>query len=63
MKANNGKLKDNSPMPDQGKFESVKMANIPAKHLLFLYDNKKCSAKVKEYIEDNLKDLRDEVSY
>lgn len=60
MKGIFGKLKDDSKMPDQGKFEGVKLCNIPASHLIWLFDNKKCSAKVREYIEENYSVLMQE---
>lgn len=53
-------LQDTSPMPDNGKYKGVPMTNIPAYHLLWLYDNNKCSPMVRRYIIDNLDDLEDE---
>lgn len=60
MKSTEITLNDNSPMPF-GKHKGVKMANVPASYLLWLYDNDKCSSCVKEYIEDNLDVLRIEI--
>ncbi len=52
------KLKDGDLMPDSGQhFNKTKMANIPDSDLLWLYHNKKCSPRVRKYIEDNLEDL------
>jgi len=53
-------LTDESEMP-YGKFKGEKMANVPASHLLWLYDNDKASPAVKEYIEDNLDVLRKDI--
>jgi uncharacterized protein (DUF3820 family) len=50
------KLDDESPMP-WGKFKGEKMVNVPASYLLWLYDNNRGSAEVKEYIEDNMQAL------
>ena len=53
-------LADESPMPF-GKHKGEKMANVPASYLIWLYDNRKCSSDVKEYIEDNLDILQIEI--
>lgn len=52
-------LNDNSLMP-YGKYKGEKMANVPARYLLWLYDENKCSQHVREYIEDNLEILEEE---
>ena len=57
----NLKLTDESLMP-YGKHAGEKMANIPPKDLLWLWDNDKCSAPVRLYIKENLEDLRNDVS-
>jgi uncharacterized protein (DUF3820 family) len=36
-----------------GKYKGVKMANVPASYLIWLYENSKCDKQVKEYIKDN----------
>lgn len=54
------KLTDNSPMP-WGKFQGVKMANVPAKYLLWLNDSGKASSDVKNYIIENLDVLKKEI--
>lgn len=46
-------LTDNSLMPF-GVYKGEKMANVPAKYLMWLYDNNKCNQPVKEYIEENM---------
>lgn len=46
-------VEDSTPMPDNGKYKGIKMIDIPASHLIWLYDNNKCSAKVREYIKEN----------
>jgi len=45
-------LTDKDLMP-YGKWMGHKMANVPADYLLWLYDNDKCNAPVKKYVEDN----------
>lgn len=52
-------LSDNDPMPF-GKHQGTKMANVPADYLLWLHDNNKCNASVKNYIIRNLNALRKE---
>ena len=54
------KLTDESPMPF-GKYKGDKMANVPASYLMWLYDNNKCNAEVREYIKENLDVLRKEI--
>lgn len=46
-------LTDESPMPF-GIHKDEKMANVPAKYLLWLYENNKCTSQVKDYIVENL---------
>jgi len=53
-------LTDESLMPF-GMHKGTKMANVPAKYLLFLYDNNKCTSQVKDYIVENEDVLRLEV--
>lgn len=53
-------LTDESLMP-WGQYEGEKMANVPAKYLLWLYENDKCDKAVKDYIEDNLDVLKEEL--
>lgn len=51
------KLTDESKMP-YGKHKGKAMANVPAYHLLWLYNNGKCNGAVKEYIIDNMEVLK-----
>ena len=44
-----------------GKHKGTKMANVPAKYLLFLHERGKCYGLVKKYIEENLEVLKKEV--
>lgn len=53
-------LNDNSPMP-YGKYQGREMANVPAEHLLWLWENDKCCKDVREYIEDNMDVLEKEL--
>lgn len=52
-------LTDESPMP-WGKHKGTKMANVPAAYLLWCLREGKCSADVREYINDNLEILKRE---
>lgn len=36
-----------------GKYKGHKMANVSADYLLWLFENNKCTADVKAYIEEN----------
>lgn len=54
------KLTDESPMPF-GKHKGDKMVNVPASYLMWLYDNNKCNAEVREYIKENLDVLQKEI--
>lgn len=48
-------LTDESPMPfGMHKEKGFKMIDVPAKYLLWLYDNNKCTSQVKDYIVENL---------
>jgi len=51
------KLTDNSPMPF-GTHKGTKMANVPAKYLLWIYEQ---NLDVMNYIKDNMDVLRKEV--
>lgn len=53
-------LTDNSLMP-YGTHKGKRMEDVPAKYLLWLYDNDKCSKDVKAYIEDCMDVLEKEV--
>ena len=46
-------LEDDDEMPS-GKHKGEKMINVPAKYLLYVYENDMCSLRVKDYIERNL---------
>ena len=54
------KLTDSSRMPFD-KYINEKMANVPASYLMWLYDNNKCNQQVKDYIEENMDVLKDEL--
>lgn len=45
-------LSDDSPMP-YGVHKDKPMVDVPAKYLLWLWDNDKCSKSVKAYVVDN----------
>lgn len=53
-------LTDNSPMPF-GKHKGTAMANVPANYLMWLYNENKCNKKVRDYIDDNLDVLTNEI--
>ena len=44
-----------------GKYKGDKMINVPASYLIWCYENNKCSRDVKEYIEDNIDVLKEEI--
>jgi len=46
-------MEDNDLMPF-GVHKGKEMANVPSHYLLWLYEEKKCSGQVKQYIIDNL---------
>ena len=41
-----------------GKYKGIKLANVPDEYLLYLYNNNKAYGKLKEYIENNLDNLK-----
>jgi uncharacterized protein (DUF3820 family) len=53
-------MTDNSIMPF-GKHQGEKLANVPAKYLLWLYKENKCYGELKKYIEENMEVLKTEV--
>lgn len=58
-------LEDTDLMPS-GKYSAngsegaTRMIDVPAKYLLYVYDNNMCSNKVREYIEKNLEVIREQ---
>lgn len=54
-------LSDESLMPRWSKYSGVKMANVPAKYLLWVYENNKCTQDVRDYIDRNMDALRLEI--
>jgi uncharacterized protein (DUF3820 family) len=55
-------MNDESLMP-WGRYKGYNMINVPASYLIWLYENNKCDDQVREYIEDNLSFLREEVRH
>jgi len=53
-------LTDQSPMPF-GMHKGTCMADVPAKYLIWLYENNKCSGTVRAYIEENMDVLKQEI--
>ena len=53
-------MNDNSLMP-YGKYIGTKMANVPASYLMWLWDNNKACAEVREYIKENMDVLKMEL--
>lgn len=45
-------LTDDSPMPF-GIYKGDPMENVPDQYLRWIYNNNKCTAEVRKYIEDN----------
>ena len=54
-------MNDKSRMPF-GKYKGEAMANVPADYLIWLLENDKCFGPVKEYIKENLPNLKQEVA-
>jgi len=52
-------LEDSDLMPS-GKYKGDKMIDIPAKYLLYVYENNMCSNRVRDYIKENLNVIRDQ---
>lgn len=50
---------DSTLMPF-GKYDGVKLANVPASYLLWLHRSGCSDPKLKVYIEENLEDLEEE---
>ena len=55
------KLTDNDLMPF-GKHKGVKLANLPADYLFYMYDADELFGAIKEYVEDNYEALEKEIS-
>lgn len=54
-------LTDNSLMPE-GKYKGTAMVNVPASHLLWVYENRQCSPEVRAYVEANLDVIKKETN-
>jgi len=50
-------LDDEDEMP-YGEHKGEKMGDLPAKYLIWLYENNRCSQKVKAYIDENMDFLK-----
>lgn len=53
-------LTDESPMPS-GKHKGMKMIDVPAAYLLYVYENKMCGERVAKYVEDNLDVIKEQI--
>ena len=53
-------LTDSCPVP-YGKYKGTEMANVPAEYLIWLYDNNKCDIRVRQYIEENMDVIQQEL--
>lgn len=53
-------LRDDSIMP-WGVHKGKEMQDVPAKYLLWLHEENKCSDDIKEYIIDNLDAIKKEI--
>lgn len=42
----------------EGGANGTKMIDVPAKYLMYVYDNNMCNARIRKYVEDNLDVLR-----
>lgn len=54
------KLTDESIMPF-GKHKGIKLANVPANYLIWLYDSQNASGDLLEYIRENMDCLTAEI--
>lgn len=54
-------LEDDSPMPWGKAHRGTAMANVPAKYLLWMWENNKGGPLVRKYIKDNLEILKKEL--
>lgn len=45
-----------------GKYRGTKMEDVPAEHLIYIYDNDLCSEDVADYIEDCIEVLNMEIN-
>lgn len=55
-------MTDESIMPI-GKYKGEKMANVPPKYLLWMYENTNIYGELREYIKDNLDVIKSEIEY
>lgn len=53
-------MEDTDLMP-YGKHKGTAMANIPAADLIWLYENNRTSKDVRQYIEENMDVLKEEI--
>jgi uncharacterized protein (DUF3820 family) len=53
-------MKDDSIIPF-GIHKGKALANVPAKYLLWLYHERKCSFELRRYIEENMAVLKEEI--
>lgn len=53
-------MSDESLMPF-GKYKGVRLAEVPDAYLLWIYENNKCSGGLKNYIEDNLEAIKENI--
>lgn len=51
---------DNSIMPF-GKHRGEKLANVPAEYLIYMYDEGRLYGGLKQYVDDNMQSLRQEI--
>ncbi len=52
-------LSDESIMPNWSKAHGgKKMVNVPAKYLIWVYENNRCTPDVKDYVERNMDALQ-----
>ena len=56
------KLEDDSLMP-YGQHKGKQMADVPAKDLIWLYENDRCSSSVRDYIKRNIEVLKGQIAY
>ena len=51
---------DDTDLMPFGKHKGIRMIDVPADYLLWVYDQEWCKGEVKKYIEENIDALRKE---
>jgi uncharacterized protein (DUF3820 family) len=52
-------MEDDDLMPT-GKHKNEKMIDVPAKYLIYIYENEMCNLRVKDYIKRNMDVIKEQ---